>query len=381
MFRLSLSMKFARATFITPSIVASTRLTQRQIISLSGLGGEHRNAFAGKPLGIISSRQYSRQHESSLVSRCITSDDVTVHKDDTLRNQNGYEAAQQAVSILAQRTKTWKRLAPIVELATSSPALSTSFADKRPCIADIGCDHGLLSIALAASGNFEMVIGADVSENALNNGAREFHRKAAEELEAKESDIHLPVEFRVGNGLESLEPGKAQAICLAGMGVNTMLSILDAKREESFPESAIAGQRDMMLLDYVQCKCLFLQAPTSHPRQLMKLYKNIQERDGWVLSDERIMKLKKKWYITMSFDRLSDINADGGENASHSNQQNYLLPGHFLARSPVKEQRIQYDAYIEHHLRWLNNDLKQNGNLCDDEMKTWMDANLIKDET
>ena len=405
---------FARAALVSSfAHLQSGRVVTRERIPPGIASTAFRGVSRPAPglLRFLSSKQNSKIYESTLLFGLAQgqekSTDTTNYRADI--QKDGYEAAQQAVTILAQRNKTWKRLAPIVELATtSSPSSSASSSSSsssssrnnndRRCIADIGCDHGLLSIALAASGKFDLVIGADVSESALENGALEFHKKVMEVLQEKsnEQDTNcgvapaLPVEFRLGNGLEPLNPGEATAVCLAGMGVSTMLSILNGKRKavpvllgaDLAPEeeSATDAKQETRLLDYLQCRSLYLQAPTSRPRKLMELYETIQgmNEHGWVLSDERIMKLKKRWYITIAFVRHADDDDDDDDDVgatSSSKERNYLLPGHFLSQSQDEEQRREYSAYVQHHLSWLNKDLERNGNLCDHDM-IWREANM-----
>lgn len=256
----------------------------------------------------------------------------------------GFEAAQQAVTLLAQRNKTWKRLAPIVELATLKSKQEDD--ESRRTIADIGCDHGLLSIALASSTSFRKVIGTDVSKNALQNGALAFYEKVDEVLQRNEGgDLSsLPIEFRYGDGLQPLKEGEADSICIAGMGVSTMLQILDQENTDS--------RDNEKYLDYIETQSLFLQPPTSRPRKLMELYIEVQGK-GFRLASERIMKLKKRWYITSHFDRILD----------HEDDNDILLPRHYLMDSQNSEQRKIFDEYIDHHLHWINKDLDRNGEL------------------
>ena len=287
----------------------------------------------------------------------------------------GYKAAQQAVTLLAQRNKTWNRLSPIVELATSNASTSKYYnQQRRNSIADIGCDHGLLSIALASSGEFNTVIGIDVSERALQDGAMAFYSKVKNVLERHygndngngeqeqcEFEQSLPLEFRFGDGLIPLHKREADSICIAGMGVSTMLSILQGPT----PFSDCNG--NSRYLDYLQCSSLFLQPPTARPRKLIELYHEVQNM-GFVLANERIVKLKKKWYITSQFDRRQSFQQD---------EDCHLLPGHFLSKISDIDQQMEYKNYVDHHLQWLNEDLERNGELCKYD-KEWRAANCQK---
>ena len=314
-------------------------------------------------------------------------------------DNKAFQAAERAVTLLAQRNKTWRRLAPIVELATATTTgTSVTHNDGErhsvSSIVDIGCDHGLLAIALASSGKFSQVIGTDVSERALNDGALAFNEKVKEVLERGQSsdpalgfNSVLPLEFRWGDGLEPLNPGEADAVCLAGMGVDSMSSILHGETSPSQMASDFEGvwsvKRQKMQLDYLQCQKLYLQPPTSRPRKLMQLYRSIQcnqngnsikaNGNGWVLTDERILKLKKRWYITSVFSRIHD-NID--YRSSNISGERFLLPGHLLSRSPDKVQQEEYRAYVEHHLRWLDKDLLLNGKLCREDV-IWREANNV----
>lgn len=283
-------------------------------------------------------------------------------------NKAYYVAAEQAVILLAQKSRTWKRLAHIVELSTSTPRKY-----EYRTIADIGCDHGLLSIALASTGKFQKVTGIDVSDAALENGAKKFYSKAlhaigglvenqclvddplySKEVTEESSKWILPVEFRIGDGLSPLKQGEADAICMAGMGVDTMLYIIGQALDN-------ASNHTGRVLDSLHCNSLFLQPPNSRPRKLMELYENVHKL-GFTLTNERIMKLKERYYITSHFDRNGECFIDA-EN---------VIPGSYLFQSPDVEQRNIYREFVDHHYRWLEQDFKRNGDLWDYD-KLWIE--------
>lgn len=247
---------------------------------------------------------------------------------------NGLENAQNAVKILAQKNRTWNRLSPIVSMAVQN--LSN---DQRGIagIADVGCDHGLLSIALAASGSFGQVIGSDVSHRALTDGALNFEQKVNEVLNREGIEQKLAVDFRIGDGLNCLNEGEVNGgICIAGMGVDTMLSILN-----------------FSTLQMLRCPTLYLQPPTSKPRRLMELYRPLQI-NGWQLIDEHISYVKNRWYITSAF------------NSSDTNDftEQIRLPGHFLSQKDSEKKEFQ--RYIDFHMKWMNDDMSR-GQLSRDE--------------
>ena len=98
--------------------------------------------------------------------------------------------------------------------------LSAAAGYVRPghVAADIGCDHGKLTVDLLVSGRCPKVIAADLRPIPLSK-AQENCRKAVCEDRA---------ELRLGNGLEVLQPGEATDIVIAGMGAETIIEILQA---------------------------------------------------------------------------------------------------------------------------------------------------------
>ena len=96
--------------------------------------------------------------------------------------------------------------------------LAAAFAYVRPghVAADIGCDHGKLSAALAGSGRCPLVLACD-----LRPGPLEKARVTCAPFGDK-------VQCRLGSGLEVLAPGEADDIIIAGMGAETIIEILEA---------------------------------------------------------------------------------------------------------------------------------------------------------
>mmetsp|Transcript_2913 Transcript_2913/g.5460 ORF Transcript_2913/g.5460 Transcript_2913/m.5460 type:complete len:419 (+) Transcript_2913:48-1304(+) len=329
------------------------------------INNEHRDLTSNlaKYKHAILALNQSKQHE-------FASGSDFSHKDTSTKSY--YEAAEHAVILLAQKSRTWKRLAHIVELSTCTPRKY-----QYRSIADIGCDHGLLSIALASTGKFQNVIGIDVSNAALENGAKKFYSKALHAIGGivenqfpvddgqvskgatqESSKPFLPVEFRIGDGLLPLNLGEADAICMAGIGVDTILSILEQSMNHSGSNSRV--------LDSLHCNSLFVQPPNSRPRKLMELYDNFHKM-GFTLANERIMKLKERYYITSHFDRKDTYD-------NLANDIN-VIPGNLLRQSPDVEQRHMYKEFVDHHYRWVQQDLERNGDLWDYD-KLWIESNL-----
>ena len=166
---------------------------------------------------------------------------------------------------------------------------------------------------------------------------------------------NFPVEFRLGDGLEALEFGEADTICIAGMGVNTMLQILEQRSSKNSWGTN---------LEKIGSKRLVLQATNSRPRNLVLLYDRLQDM-GWELKNEQIEKLSSRWYITSRFDASTD--------SGQRNLVNPELPGSRL-RSLNKNcsMRRSFDEYCLHHKRWIQQDAKASGQQIDSRDLRWL---------
>lgn len=108
-------------------------------------------------------------------------------------------------------------------------------------VADVGCDHGYLSIYLCEKNIAKSVIASDVKKGPLE--------KARENLETY--DMQDRIELRLSDGLKSYEAGEVDTIVMSGMGGNLMMELLENSREVCNkatelilqPQSEIAGLR------------------------------------------------------------------------------------------------------------------------------------------
>lgn len=85
-------------------------------------------------------------------------------------------------------------------------------------VADIGTDHALLPLALVQAGVCPFAIASDVVAGPVAAATRTV-------MQAGES---ARIAVRLGNGLSTVAPDEVDDIVLAGMGGETMVSILDA---------------------------------------------------------------------------------------------------------------------------------------------------------
>ena len=108
-------------------------------------------------------------------------------------------------------------------------------------VADVGCDHGYLSIYLLQNNITDKVIASDVRKGPLS--------KASENV--KLYGLNDKIELRLSDGLTNYKTGEVESVVMSGMGGNLMIKILEESKEiiESVkelilqPQSEIAGLR------------------------------------------------------------------------------------------------------------------------------------------
>lgn len=84
-------------------------------------------------------------------------------------------------------------------------------------VADIGCDHGYLGIHLLLSGIARSVIASDVNEGPLQSAV----------INAEKFGVQDKISFYLSDGARNI-PRDFDVMVCAGMGADTMISILDS---------------------------------------------------------------------------------------------------------------------------------------------------------
>lgn len=84
-------------------------------------------------------------------------------------------------------------------------------------VADVGCDHGYLSIYLLTQGIASSVIASDINEMPLQSAMRN----------AEKFGVRDKMTFYLSDGVRSI-PRDFDTLVCAGMGADTMVSILEA---------------------------------------------------------------------------------------------------------------------------------------------------------
>ncbi len=103
-----------------------------------------------------------------------------------------------------------------LELSARLRALADWVEPGCRCLADIGTDHGYIPAALLLEGRVQRAVASDIAPAPLDRA-----RATAERWGLTER-----MDLRLGNGLEVLAPGEADAVVIAGMGGDTLVDIL-----------------------------------------------------------------------------------------------------------------------------------------------------------
>ncbi len=145
---------------------------------------------------------------------------------------------------------------------------AAEFVRARSKCADVGCDHGKLAAYLIQSGSCESVVASDINEQPLEKAKKLF-------CELGITDRARTV---LCDGLSGIDPNDADDVVIAGLGCDTILSIIDGA-----PWLREDGKRLVFV-------------PASHHSQLRA---GLYER-GYKLLCERAVREDNHYYAVMS---------------------------------------------------------------------------------
>ena len=140
------------------------------------------------------------------------------------------------------------------------------FVHSGDRVADVGCDHGYLSIHLLQTGIASHVYAADVRQGPLSSAKRN----------AASYGVTEHIDFFLSDGVQSL-PRDFDTLVCAGMGADTMVSILAAA-------PWLKSSRYRMIL---QC-----QSKTPSLRRYLS-------ETGWAISRETVLRDGRFLYTVM----------------------------------------------------------------------------------
>lgn len=105
-----------------------------------------------------------------------------------------------------------------MQLALSNRLLACAqFVRPGDCVADIGCDHGYLGIYLLRNHIAARIIASDINQLPLESAVRN----------AKKYGVDDRMSFYLSDGVRNI-PRDFQTLICAGMGADTMISILNS---------------------------------------------------------------------------------------------------------------------------------------------------------
>ncbi len=123
-------------------------------------------------------------------------------------------------------------------------SLCSEFVREGRVVADIGTDHAYLPVSLVLSGKVPKAIASDINPDPLEKGR----------LTIKKYGLEDKISTRLSPGLEKISEGEAQDIVIAGMGGETIISILSAAPWVKSPEIQLVLQpmsKPHLLLQYL----------------------------------------------------------------------------------------------------------------------------------
>lgn len=104
---------------------------------------------------------------------------------------------------------------PSVQLSERMAAVAAMVTPGNR-LADVGCDHGYLSIWLCGKGIVPSAAALDVNPGPLSAAKKNI----------AEQGLGAYIETRLSDGLEAVKPGEADTVVIAGMGGRLMSRIL-----------------------------------------------------------------------------------------------------------------------------------------------------------
>lgn len=103
-----------------------------------------------------------------------------------------------------------------MELSVRLQAVADMVSKGRR-VADIGCDHGYVSIYLCRQRQCEKVIAMDVKKGPLERAKTNIQRYGLSEY----------IDVRLSDGTEALQPGEVDTLLMSGMGGRLTIRILE----------------------------------------------------------------------------------------------------------------------------------------------------------
>lgn len=165
------------------------------------------------------------------------------------------------------KSKMSRRLITICEMLRDSEI-------PVSCVADVGCDHGYISIYLVSHDIADRAIAMDVRKGPLSGAGSNIEEYGQQDK----------ITTRLSDGLKEVSQGEADTVVVAGMGGKLMIKIL----EEGNP------------------KALGIRKGILQPQSEIPEFRKYLREKGYSITDEQIVLEDGKYYFPMKVRFLSE---------------------------------------------------------------------------
>lgn len=141
--------------------------------------------------------------------------------------------------------------------------------------ADVGCDHAYVPIYLVQNNISPACIAMDINQGPVNKARKNVIKYGLQDK----------IEVRKSDGLKELSPDEADALIIAGMGGELMLSILSERQD------IVAAVSELIL----------------QPQAAIYLVREAMEGYGFVITRENMLTEDGKFYVCMKAEAKASV--------------------------------------------------------------------------
>ena len=214
---------------------------------------------------------------------------------------------------------------------------------KKLAVADVGCDHGYVSIYLIQSGIASSAVAMDVRQGPLSGASDNI----------REYGLLDVITTRLSDGLKELKKGEADSLIIAGMG----------------------GKLMMRLVKEGNLKELGIRIAVLQPQSDISEFRAFLRDEGFFITDEKMILEDGKYYFPMKV--VTDMSQDEKEDILNKNIESFLDLDNSLSREDVIRL---FDRYGAHNLLrkdpLLKSFLEHGKEVCESILKSLDDSHL-----
>lgn len=197
-------------------------------------------------------------------------------------------------------------------------------------VADVGCDHGYVSIYLVKQGVAPHVYAMDVNKGPLE--------RAVEHIE--EAGLSSQIETRLSDGAGALQKGEADCMVCAGMGGRLMVRILSDANQRGivFEELVLQPQSEPFKVREYLWENGYYIASEAMVFEEGKYYQIIKAQLGEEVLLQSANDIEKLAYATYGTKLLIDGDAVCKQYLSYEKQKNEEIRQHILKEQTNTEE-------------------------------------------